>query len=45
MLLVQYGLDIGDVDEMAVRRMLVDGEEPQEILDEMAEKYDLTKIE
>ncbi len=41
----QYGLEIEDVDERAVRRMIVDGEEPQEIVDQLAEKYNLTKIE
>ena len=39
----QYGVDLGDDEEMALKA-LADGEEPQAIVDEIADKYDLIRI-
>lgn len=39
----EYGIGLADVSEDAVERALNDGEEPQAIVDWLAEKYDLGK--
>lgn len=40
-----YGISITDVDEDMVTRDLQNGEEPQAIVDFIAQKYDLEKSE
>jgi len=41
----RFGLDLSEVDENEVRQFLLNGEEPEAIVDGIKEDYDLTEID
>lgn len=40
-----YGIGIDDIDSHLVENMILDGEDPEAIVDYIAEKYDLDRID
>ena len=42
---LQYGLNLGDVDQDRIERDLDEGEDPQAIVDDIAEKHGLERID
>lgn len=45
LLKTRYGLGLGDVDQRRIVKSLDEGEMPEAIVDEIGEKYGLTRID
>jgi len=44
LLMKRFGIDLSDVDEDAVMKSILDGEEAEAIVDELAEDYELEEL-